>query len=143
MFLIIHDLRQRFSTDLVQTEECVTMLVFNPKRMTDLRTGAKCLDEVVKNQVQTIEDAERAKRQAIANEKAARTKVGSENSLLLRIKPYPQFQVKNAFHDDRQRVAARVERERSAREQGGEAQAETDDSEPPVAEMSNLKVTTL
>jgi len=63
----------------VQTEECVTMLVFNPKRMTDLRTGAGCLDEVIKNQVQSIEDAERAKRQAIANEKAARTKVQSGN----------------------------------------------------------------
>jgi len=53
------------------------MLVFNPKKMTDLRTGAGCLNEVIKNQVQTIEDAERARRQAIANEKAARTKVRS------------------------------------------------------------------
>ena len=56
------------------------MLVFNPKRMGDLRTGAKCLDEVIKNQVQSIEDAERAKRQAIANEKAAKTKVQRKNS---------------------------------------------------------------
>ena len=64
------------------------MLVFNPKKMTDLRTGAKCLDEVIKNQVQTIEDAERAKRQAIANEKAARTKVRGENQILLH-EPYP------------------------------------------------------
>jgi len=77
--LSINDWRQRFSIDLVQTEECITMLVFNPKRMKDLRTGAKCLDDVIKNQVQTIEDAELAKRRAIANEKAARTKVRSRN----------------------------------------------------------------
>jgi hypothetical protein len=43
--------------------------------MNDLRTGARCLDEVIKNQVQAIEDAERARSQAIANEKAAMTKV--------------------------------------------------------------------
>jgi len=108
-----------------QIVELDTMLVFNPKRMDDLRTGARCLDEVIKNQVQTIEDAERAKRQAIANEKAAKTKV------------------MNAVRDDRQRVAARVERERLAREQGGAEQAEADDNpEPPVAEMSSLSVTT-
>jgi len=64
------------STHPVQTEEYVAMLVFNPERMEDLRVGAKCLDEVIKNQVQAIEDAERAKRQSIANEKAAKTKVG-------------------------------------------------------------------
>ena len=54
------------------------MLVFNPKKMDDLRTGAKCLDDVVKNQVQKIEDEELAKRQEIANKKAAETKVRSE-----------------------------------------------------------------
>ena len=116
------------------------MLVFNPKRMGDLRTGAKCLDEVIKNQVQSIEDAERAKRQAVANEKAARTKVWTGDPVLLQ-NPYPQFQVMNAIRDDRQRVAARVERERSATGQDGDTQAEADDSEPPVAEMSSLSVT--
>jgi len=118
------------------------MLVFNPKRMRDLRTGAKCLDEVIKNQVQTNEDAERAKRQAIANEKAAKTKVRSGNQILLR-GPYVRFKVMNAFRDDRQRVAARVERERSAGEQGEAAQVEADDPEPPVAEMADLKIKTL
>jgi len=52
--------------------------------MKDLRTGAKCLDEVIKNQVQAIEDEERAKRQAIANSKAAKTKVQSEVKMLCR-----------------------------------------------------------
>lgn len=49
----------------------------------------------------------------------------------------------NAVRDDRQRVAARVERERSAREQDSgtvQAEAEADDPEPPVAEMSNLEI---
>ena len=48
----------------------------------------------------------------------------------------------NAVRDDRQRVAARVERERSAREQDETVQAEAkaDDPEPPVAEMSNLEI---
>lgn len=54
------------------------MLVFNPKKMDDLRIGANCLDDVIKNQVQKIEDEERAKRQEIANKKAAETKVWSE-----------------------------------------------------------------
>jgi len=71
--------RTRFSTYfyLIQTKDYVTRLVFDPERMNDLRTGARCLDEVIKNQVQAIEDAERAKRQAIANERAAMTKVWS------------------------------------------------------------------
>ena len=73
-----------FSTHPVQTEEYVTRLVLNPNKMSDLRIGAKCLDEVIKNQVQAIEDAERAQRQAIANEKAAKTKVWSE--VILRCK---------------------------------------------------------
>jgi len=103
-----------------QAEDGDTRLVFNPKMMKDLRTGAKCLDEVIKNQVQAIEDAERAKRQEIANGKAAKTKV------------------MNAVLDDRQRVAARVERERLARERG-----EVENPEPPVDEMANLKVKTL
>ena len=51
------------------------MLVFNPDRMKDLRTGAKCLEEVIQNQVQAIEDEERARRQEIANRQAAVTKV--------------------------------------------------------------------
>jgi len=46
--------------------------------MEDLRIGAMCLDEVIKNQVQAIEDEERAKRQEIANKKAAVTKVRSK-----------------------------------------------------------------
>jgi len=46
----------------------------------------------------------------------------------------------NAIRDDRQKVAARVERERLARERGETAQVEADDAEPPVAGMSNLKV---
>lgn len=58
-----------------QTEECITMLVFSPNRMKDLRTGAKCLEEVRHNQVQTIEDEERARRQEIVNKKAAAAKV--------------------------------------------------------------------
>ena len=49
----------------------------------------------------------------------------------------------NAFRDDRQRVAARVERERSARGQDEDTQAEADDLEPPVDEMSDLKIKTL
>ena len=61
---------------MVQTEELVTMLVFNVERMKDLCTGAKCLEEVLQNQVQAIEDAERAKRQEMANQQAAKTKVG-------------------------------------------------------------------
>ena len=36
-----------------------------------------------------------------------------------------------------------MERERSGREQGEATQAEAGDPEPPVDEMSNLKVTTL
>lgn len=52
------------------------------------------------------------------------------------------FQVLNAIRDDRQRVAARVERERLARERGV-TQAEADNLEPPVEEMSNLKIKTL
>lgn len=74
-FLTVDELGGMASTYPVQTEKCVTELVFNPERMEDLRIGAKCLDEVIKNQVQAIEDAERAKRQSIANEKAAKTKV--------------------------------------------------------------------
>ncbi|KAF9652226.1 hypothetical protein BDM02DRAFT_241430 [Thelephora ganbajun] len=109
---------------LVQTEECVTRLVFNPDKMDDLRMGAKCLDEVIKNQLQAIEDAERAKRKEIVNKKAAMTKAV------------------NTFYDDRRRVAARVEREKLARE-SRVTQAEADDSEPPVDEMSNLKINTL
>ena len=67
-----------FSTYLIQTEKLVTRLVFDSKRMDDLRTGARCLDEVIKNQVQAIEDEERARREAIANGKAAVTKVWSQ-----------------------------------------------------------------
>ena len=68
----------QFSTHFgEQTEEFVTRLVFNSEKMDDLRVGAQCLDEVIKNQVQAIEDEERAKRQAIANEKAGVTKVRS------------------------------------------------------------------
>ena len=74
-FLTTGDSEGADSNYLVQTEEYVTRLVFNPERMKDLRTGAKCLDEVIKNQVQAIEDAERATRQSTANEKAAKTKV--------------------------------------------------------------------
>jgi len=48
----------------------------------------------------------------------------------------------NAVRDDRRRVAARVEREKSARERGV-SQAEVENSEPPVEEMSNLKIKTL
>jgi len=107
-----------------QTEKQVTRLVFNPERMADLRTGAKCLDEVIKNQVQAIEDKERERRQAIANEKAAKTKVV------------------NAILDDRRTVATRVEREKSAEERGVIG-AEADESEPPVEEMSKLKIKTL
>ena len=62
---------------LVQTDGYITRLVFNLEKLNDLRTGARCLDEVIKNQVQAMEDAERAKRQASANEKAAKTKVRS------------------------------------------------------------------
>jgi hypothetical protein len=64
-----------FQLSLTQTEECVTMLVFNPSRMKDLRTGAKCLEEVRQNQVQAIEDEERARRQEILDKKAAAAKV--------------------------------------------------------------------
>lgn len=58
-----------------QREELVPFLVFHPDRMKDLRTGAKCLEEVMHNQVQAIEDAERAKRQEIVNQNAAKSKV--------------------------------------------------------------------
>lgn len=51
------------------------MLVFNPSRMKDLRTGAMCLEEVRQNQVQAIEDEERARRQEIIDKKAAAAKV--------------------------------------------------------------------
>ena len=51
------------------------MLVFNQSSMKDLRTGAKCLEEVIQNQVQAIEDEEQARRQEIANRQAAVTKV--------------------------------------------------------------------
>lgn len=64
-----------FSTSLIQAKEGNTRLVFNPVRMKDLRTGAMCLDEVIKSHVQRIEDEERAGRQEIANGKAAKTKV--------------------------------------------------------------------
>ena len=59
----------------MQTEEFVPMLVFDSSKMKELRTGAKCLEEVIQNQVQAIQDAELAKRQEIANQKAAKTKV--------------------------------------------------------------------
>ena len=52
------------------------------------------------------------------------------------------FQVLNAFRDDRQTVAARMERERLARE-SGDTHAEVDNAEPPVDEMSNSKIKTL
>lgn len=52
------------------------------------------------------------------------------------------FKVLNAIRDDRQRVAVRVEREKSARESEG-TQAETDNPEPPVEDMSKLKIKTL
>jgi len=103
-----------------------TRLVLNPERMDTLRVGAQCLDEVIKNQVQAIEDAEQAKRREAANKKAAATKV------------------RNAIRDDRQRVAARVERERSARESAGtQDEANNVNAEPPVEEMSRLKIKTL
>lgn len=43
--------------------------------MKDLRTGAMCLEEVRQNQVQAIEDEERARRQEIIDKKAAAAKV--------------------------------------------------------------------
>lgn len=46
----------------------------------------------------------------------------------------------NAVRDDRQRVAARVERERLA---GVRGEVEADNCDPPVAEMSNLRIKTL
>jgi len=102
-----------------KTEECITMLVFNEARMKDLRTGAKCLEEVIQNQVQAIDDAELAKRQEIANQKAAKTKALKR------------------FYDDRLMVAARVERDRGAAQTGAES------AEPLVDEMANLKIKTL
>lgn len=45
--------------------------------MDTFRVGAQCLDEVIKNQVQAIDDAERVKRQEAANQAAAVTKVSS------------------------------------------------------------------
>jgi hypothetical protein len=124
------------STHIVQTEDFVTRLVFKPERMKDLRTGAKCLDEVIKNQIQAIEDAERAQRQAIANEKAAKTKVRSGARYCCRIL-IRDFQVINAAYDDRQRVAARVERERLARERG------VTQADDPVPEMADLEINTV
>ena len=79
--LLIVD-EDKFSVYVTQVEDSDTRLVFNPKKMKDLRTGARCLDEVIKSQVQAIEDAERAKRQEIANGKAAMTKVGVRNRVL-------------------------------------------------------------
>lgn len=66
-----------FQRTLVQVDEGDTRLVLNPERMDTLRIGAQCLDEVIKNQVQAIEDAEQAKRREAANKKAAATKVWS------------------------------------------------------------------
>ena len=63
-----------FRPILVQIEDFTPMLVFNESRMKDLRTGAKCLEEVMHNQVQAIEDTERAARQEIINQKAAKNK---------------------------------------------------------------------
>jgi len=74
-FLIVDDSGGTVSTYTVQTEEFVTRLVFNPERMNDLRMGVMCLDEVIKYQVQAIEDAERAKRQLTVNGEAATTEV--------------------------------------------------------------------
>ena len=73
--------------------------------------------------------------------KPQRQRCGQKSDFVVK-KPHLHFQVMNAVRDDRQRVAARVERERSAREQDGAAQAEAeaDDPEPPVAEMSNLEI---
>jgi len=107
-----------------KTEEFVPLLVFHPDRMKDLRTGAKCLEEVIQNQVQAIEDEERAKRQEIANQKAAKSKALKK------------------VYDDRLSVAARVERERLERERGV-TQTEAESSEPPVDEMAGLKIKTL
>lgn len=44
------------------------------------------------------------------------------------------------YYDDRKSVAARVERERQARERG---ETQADGLEPPVDEMANLKIKTL
>ena len=74
--------------------------------------------------------------------KPQRQRCGRKPDTVVKI-AHSHFQVMNAFRDDRQRVAVRVERERSAREQGGAAQAEADDPEPPVDEMSDLKIKTL
>ena len=123
-------------THLIQTEDFVTRLVFKPERMKDLRTGARCLDEVIKNQIQAIEDAEREQRQAIANEKAAKTKVRSGARYRCRIL-IRDLQVINAAYDDRQRVAARVERERLARERG------ITKADDPVPEMADLELNTI
>lgn len=51
------------------------MLIFQPERLEDLRTGAKCLEEVMQKQVQAREDEERAKRQETANQKVAKARV--------------------------------------------------------------------
>jgi len=144
LFLIVNDLEDTVPTYTVQTEEFVTMLVFDSERMTDLRMGAKCLDEVIKNQVQAIEDAERAERQSIAaNETAAESEVRLSKAGYRSGKTLiSHSQVVNAILDDRQRVAARVKREKLARE-CGTAQAESDNPEPPAEEMSNLKIKTL
>ena len=64
-----------FDLFLMQTENLDRLLVFQTARMKDLRTGAKCLEEVMQNQVQAIEDAESAKRQEIANQKVAKARV--------------------------------------------------------------------
>lgn len=107
-----------------KTVEFVPMLVFNPERMEDLRTGAKCLEEVMQNQVRAVEDVEHERRQEIANQQAAKTKV------------------RKKIYEDRLAVAARVEREKSARE-SGDAQTEVNDPEPLVDGMANLKIKTL
>jgi coproporphyrinogen III oxidase-like Fe-S oxidoreductase len=59
----------------VQTERLDTLLILQPEKMKELRTGAKCLEEVMQNQVQAIDDDERAKRQEIANQKVAKARV--------------------------------------------------------------------
>ncbi|KAF9780163.1 hypothetical protein BJ322DRAFT_315055 [Thelephora terrestris] len=107
-----------------EVKDLQAMLVFNPDRMKDLRTGAKCLEEVIQNQVQAIEDEERARRQEIANRQAAVTKV------------------RNKIYEDRVNVTARVEREKLAREREA-TQTQADNYEPPVDEMANLKIKTL
>ena len=68
--------------------------------------------------------------------------VAEEKNIIVQILITWHFQVVNAIRDDRQNVAARVEREKLARECGS-TEAEAENPEPPVEEMSKLKIKTL